>query len=100
MKKLLFLVPVRDNDGRSFHAEDWEWVELRLLELAGGFTMEGEVLGQWRGDDGTVYQDTSRRYAIAMAELEQAWGLLGEVKKRFRQEALYTEQPEVRVEIL
>lgn len=46
MKKLLFIVPVRDNDGRSFHAEDWEWLELRLLELAGGFTMEGEVLGQ------------------------------------------------------
>lgn len=90
-----FLVPILDNDKVAFTHADWEWLEDRIFSLAGGLSLEGVTSGKWRDDaTGLVHLDESRRYKTAISgdRLAEFTRFLGEVKIRFRQEAIYAER--------
>ncbi|HKO58893.1 MAG TPA: hypothetical protein VJ276_23705 [Thermoanaerobaculia bacterium] len=62
------LVPLADNEGRSFPLGLFEYFEALLLDVAGGFTRRGDVEGMWRSPDGHVFRDHSRAYALTLLE--------------------------------
>lgn len=100
MHKTTFLIPLTDNQGVPFQAEDFDWLQDELVLQFGGWSLEGTVEGAWKGDDGRVYRDRSYRYTVATTALDKLRGLLREAKARFAQEAIYLEVSETRVEIL
>lgn len=89
-----FLVPITDNDGAAFTADDWNWLEDRLFEVAGGLSLEGVTQGSWRDPEtGTVYRDESRRYATAVPadKVDAVLHIIRLAKLQFRQEAMFVE---------
>jgi hypothetical protein len=89
----MFLVPVRDNDGRLFRRAAWDALEDRLETTFGGFSQAPGIRGRWRVGN-RVYRDTSRQYVVAI----EAWGqlpawldLVEWVRVAFGQEAIYIE---------
>lgn len=101
-RKFLFLVPLLDNEGQPFPASDWDWLIDELVVRFGGYSLDGKVKGAWRDDTGHVYHDSSNRYCVAVEAPKAAelFGFLGEVKARFRQLALYVEEPKTEVTFL
>ncbi len=95
MKKIVFLVPLLDNDSQPFPASDWDWMQDELVARYGGWTLDGHVEGAWRDDSGQVYRDRSVRYVVVVPEtaVSGLFSFLGDIKARFRQLALYVEQP-------
>ena len=101
-RKFLFLVPLLDNEGQPFPASEWDWMTDELVVRFGGWSLDGRVEGAWRDDTGHVYRDASVRYSVAIEEAKVAelFGFLGDVKARFRQLALYVEEPKTEVTFL
>jgi hypothetical protein len=99
-QKAIFLLPLLDNSGQPFPASDWDWLTDELVARFGGWTFDGKVEGAWLDrQSGRVYRDASARYVVvverpAMGEL---FTFLGDVKNRFRQEALFVELPQTEV---
>jgi hypothetical protein len=90
--KTVFLVPLRDNDGRPFAESDWLALEARLLQF-GGFSWIDNVAGIWQAS-GRVYRDVSRQYTVSLKRWIQlpAWlEIVLWVRTHFRQEAIYIE---------
>ena len=58
--------------------------------------------GAWRDETGTVYEDESYRFAVAYGPEKDAEvrAVLEDTRVRFQQLALYTERPNVAVEII
>jgi hypothetical protein len=101
--KTIFLLPLLDNDGQPFATSDWDWLTDELVIRFGGWTLDGKVEGAWRDPkSGQVYRDSSVRYVVVVEEpaVEGLLSFLGEVKTRFRQEALYVERPTTEVTFL
>lgn len=100
MIKTMFLVPVRDNAGRSFPKSTWRRLDRQLMLAFGGFSAIAEVRGAWESQ-GRVYRDVSRQYVVALDSWNQfsAWlDVVGWVRETFHQEAIYIEvngQPEI-----
>jgi hypothetical protein len=91
--KTVFLVPVRDNEGRRFQPLAWRALKQRLISDFGGYTLTHGVQGAWR-DEGLVYEDLNRQYTVVLS----SWGQLAAwlrtvswVRETFRQEAIYIE---------
>jgi hypothetical protein len=61
--KALFLLPVRDTDGRDL-AADIRVVEDAVFEAFGGWWCLGDVEGTYRMPDGAKATDHSRQYAV------------------------------------
>jgi hypothetical protein len=92
MIKTIFLVPVRDNDGRPFPRSAWRALEDRLLQF-GGFSFTDGVYGTWQFG-GRMYRDRSRRYTVSLTswmQLPASLELVHWVRGTFRQEAIYVE---------
>ena len=101
MRQYKFLVPLTNNAGTPFTASEFAWLQDELVIRFGGWTLDGTVQGAWRGADGTVYGDTSRRYLLVTDQpREQVLGFLAQVRDRFQQEALYVEEPQTEVTFL
>lgn len=100
MHKATFLVPLTDNEGAAFTQDDWDWLQDSLVAQFGGWSIESTVQGAWKAEDGKVYRDQSFRYSVATDAIDTLRDLLHEVKRRFRQLAIYLELSEARVEIL
>jgi hypothetical protein len=86
----VFLVPLRDNDGRPFPQAAWTELHERLLGL-GGYSQFDGVVGAWVSE-GRVFRDVSRQYTVSLGSLRQlpAWLEVVEwVRLRFAQEAIY-----------
>ncbi len=101
--KTIFLIPLLDNSGQPFATSDWDWLTDELVIRFGGWTLDGKVEGAWRDPkSGQVYRDASVRYVVVVEEpaVEGLFSFLGEVKARFRQEALYVERPTTEVTFL
>lgn len=98
--KASFLIPLTDNSGTPFGADDFAWLQGELVARFGGWSLEGTVEGAWQGEDGQVYRDRSYRYTVATSALDALRGLLREAKVRFGQASLYLEVSETRVEFL
>jgi hypothetical protein len=97
--KTLFLVPIRDNDGKVFPKRAWRELEDRL-RMFGGFTRLGLVEGEWTDAAGRIYRDRSRQYGSVLSVRDlAAWlAIVTWVQERFGQEAMYVEiagQPEI-----
>ncbi len=92
MVKTMFLVPIRDNEGRPFPRSHWRELEQQLLQF-GGFSRTTGVAGTWT-DGGRIYRDTSRQYVVSLQSWTQipAWlEIVRWARERFRQEAIYIE---------
>jgi hypothetical protein len=90
--KVLFYLPLRDNDGRELFA-DIEVVRTELFVRFDGWTFSGYVEGAYRMADGTRALDQSAAYVVVLeesriAELEQ---VLQDFKGKTTQEAIYLE---------
>jgi|SRR5581483_3474377 len=90
--KLLFYLPLRDNDGRELSAEIEE-VELDLIDRFGGWTLVGVVKGMWMMADKTPVHDESNAYALVTDEgrVAEAEAILRAFKAKTTQEAIYFE---------
>ena len=92
MVKTVFLVPIRDNEGRPFPRSYWQGLEQQLLQF-GGFSRTTGVAGAWTSE-GRIYRDTSRQYIVSLASWTQlpSWlEVVQSARKQFRQEAIYVE---------
>ena len=88
----MFLVPIRDNEGRAFEVDAWAELDRRLLQF-GGASAGGLVSGTWESDGG-VHREKSRQYQVGLArwtDLPDWLDLLRWVRGRFRQDAIYFE---------
>ncbi|HEY7064707.1 MAG TPA: hypothetical protein VII06_24755 [Chloroflexota bacterium] len=93
MIKTIFLVPVRDNEGRRFTRPAWQALDRRLAAAFGGLSIRFGVVGTWQADEHT-YRDTSREYTVSLATWRQlaAWlAIVDWACERFGQEATYVE---------
>ena len=102
-RKLLFLVPLLDNNDPPFPASDSDWLCDELVSRFGGCTLDGKVEGAWRDPaTGRIYRDTSLRYVVVAEQpaVADLLGFLTQVKARFRQEALFVELPQTEVRFL
>ena len=90
--KLVFFLPIRDNDGRELTAERSELEdELYLHFLA--WTKLGIVQGAYRMSDGTRMVDEHQAYAILLDEIlvPDVEDVLRRFKAKTLQEAMYLE---------
>lgn len=94
MIQTVILIPLTDNDGEPFPSSIWHQLQESLLTLAGGYSEEGPVSGAWRDQNGRVYRDKSLRYTVSLNSWTQfpEWlRLVDDLRKLYRQEALYIE---------
>jgi hypothetical protein len=69
MVELTILIPIADNDGKTFAPAHHQVWERYIVETFGGFSLlPGSVVGAW-SDDGTVFNDHARAYIIAVVGL-------------------------------
>ena len=92
MVKATFLLPFRDNDGRSLRAEIKE-LRGKVFEQFFGWTREGTVEGAFLMSTGVVARDKLLKYSVVLSgdSLDGLIGLLLEFKGKTTQEKLYLE---------
>jgi hypothetical protein len=90
--KVVFFVPVKDNDGRPLQAEIDD-LEMELTIHFVGWTFQGYVRGYFRMADGTPSMDVSASYFIGMerSRLDEVVAILQNFINKTLQEALYLE---------
>lgn len=90
--KLVFYLPLRDNDARELRPEIDEF-ELDLGLRFGGWSMVGVVKGTYLMADRTLSYDESNAYELVTDEsrAEEVRDLLRAFKAKTTQEALYFE---------
>ncbi|HUR55827.1 MAG TPA: hypothetical protein VMZ71_16945 [Gemmataceae bacterium] len=90
--KLVFYLPLRDNDGRELRQEIAD-TELELVSLFDGWTFTGVVKGMWLMADKSPAYDESNSYAVVTDEsqIPTVEAILRDFKARTTQEAIYFE---------
>ena len=90
--KLVFYLPLRDNDGRELRTEITD-VELELVTRFNGWTFTGVVKGMYMMADKTPVHDESNAYAVVTDEdrVPEVESILRDFKARTTQEAIYFE---------
>ena len=92
MFEVTILIPVYDNEGTFFSADDHHEFETRLAERFGGFSLvPTSVIGAWV-DGPKTYRDDLRAYVIALRSIGQGGAVTDIVqfaKSHYRQEAIY-----------
>jgi len=93
-KKVTFIIPKFDNDGRDLSAERVE-LESDLTRQLNGWT-RSEVAGEWRDEVWTTYRDQSWAYFVLIEDNEQGDHFLtilkrclSDFKRKTRQETIY-----------
>jgi hypothetical protein len=87
-------VPLARNDGEPVTDTELGAIEDDLFNIAGGFTSTDST-GAWRSDDGTVYREPVRVYAVDVADAiqqdagERLLSLAEFVATALEQEAVY-----------
>ena len=92
MFELQLLIPLADNEARTFTKEHHAQFEREILSRFGGLSMlPGTVAGQWIGAAKT-HHDTMRVYSVGIESITQG-GLVGELveiaKTLYRQESIF-----------
>lgn len=102
MLKVTVLLPVRDNQGERVPREIFREFESEVTQLAGGFTEDGIVKGEWVDEDGTIYRDRSRRYIIAANEehLDGLREITTRTGSRIHQRTMYFEVSQTEIVFL
>jgi squalene cyclase len=96
MKRVTFIIPKLDNNGKRFPAKVLAELRRDILEIAGGYTWR-HVRGAWYDeDDGTTYQDASWEYTVVMeeAKIEELLRWLEKAKNLLAQQAMWVEVQE------
>ncbi len=90
--KVVFFVPVKDNDGRPLQAEIDD-LEMELIITFVGWTFQGYVKGYYRMLDGSRSIDVNASYFIVIEEsrLGELIAILEGFLKGTLQEAIYLE---------
>lgn len=66
MLELVFLIPLVANSHRHFSPKHHKRFERLLLDLFGGWTREGPVIGAWRDGHGVDYCEPSFKYKVKL----------------------------------
>src|SRR5262245_55126546 len=90
--KVVFYLPLKDNDGRVLAAEIKE-VEAELFVHFVGWTFLGYIKGAYRMADQTCALDESGAYTVALDEsrIGEVEQILRDFKTKTKQEAIYLE---------
>src|SRR5438128_9235991 len=90
--KALFLIPVKDNDGRDL-ATEIEALRAALLITFDGWSYLGLVQGAYRMASGEASFDLHQAYTVALDEsrLDELEQILRGFKTKTLQEAIYLE---------
>jgi hypothetical protein len=90
--KMVFYLPLRDNDGRELRAEIAE-TEMELVTRFGGWTLIAVVKGMYMMADKTPVHDESNAYAVVTddSRIAEVESLLKAFKAKTTQEAIYFE---------
>lgn len=90
--KAVFLLPLRDNDGRDLSAEV-RAAEDDLLRRFGRWTLMGVARGTYTMPDGTTAEDRSNEYAIVLEpdRVPELIGVVRAFKAKTKQESIYLE---------
>ncbi|MBN9120895.1 MAG: hypothetical protein J0I06_17380 [Planctomycetes bacterium] len=90
--KLVFYLPLRDNDGRALAAEISD-VETELVARFGGWTLLAVVKGMYMMANQTPVHDESNAYAVVTEDgrVGEVETLLRAFKAKTTQEAIYFE---------
>jgi hypothetical protein len=95
-------VPLDDNQGRPFSADEWDAALGGLIARFGGATLDRPLEGFWVAPDGRVQRDRVRPMIVSfpphrLAEFRESLDALG---RRLGQEAVYVRYGEPNVEVL
>jgi hypothetical protein len=66
MIEALVLIPIAGNDGRRFPDDVLLELRRRLVDVAGGLTIEHEVSGVWIAPDGREVTEPMTPYSVAL----------------------------------
>ena len=90
--KMLFYLPLRDNDGRELRAEIND-VELDLVTRFNGWTLIGVVKGMYLMADKSPVHDELNAYAVVTEDtrIPEVEAILKAFKAKTTQEAIYFE---------
>lgn len=93
MFEVQILIPVVDNDGEAFSAEHHRVFEGEAVDRFGGFTLYPvETVGGWRNEEGRLFVDRSRVYAVAVQTIADGGKVADLVifaRSHYRQEAIF-----------
>lgn len=85
------LLPLQDNDHRSFPEHQFKQIQQELKEKFGGVTAytRSPAEGQWC-NDGTVWKDDIVIYEVMVSDLEPLWweNYRQQLERRFGQDQL------------
>jgi len=86
-----FLVPTLDNNKAFFACHLWTQLERALVEEFKGYSVERGIHGVWVNNEGKQFDDSSRRYIVAIPQEKEAYllDIIDEVKRDFKQESIY-----------
>lgn len=93
MIQIITLIPINYNDGRKIPIQEYRDFEDKLLEIAGGFSIDGITAGSWM-DNNELYRDKSRKYIIAVekqSQVKQIKQVIIQTGKKLGQLAMYFE---------
>ena len=86
------LLPLYDNDGHAFDAEEYVHLRTELADHFGGVTayMRAPARGVWRGDSGETTRDDIVIFEVMTGELDNAWwaAFRERLEEHFRQESV------------
>lgn len=90
--KVVFYLPLLDNDGRSLRSEI-DQLEVNLYIQFVGWTFLGYVKGAYKMADGSKSLDESAAYSLVVGEerIDEVVKLLQNFKEQTTQEAIYLE---------
>ena len=101
MKKATFIIPKQDNEGNKFPKTTVLEIQRDILELYGGYTVRS-VEGGWMDEAGKVYQEHNWEYTVVLedSELEALVDWLEKMKVILRQEAMFLEVSDTKVQFI
>ena len=92
MVKVVFYLPLKDNDGRDLSREIEE-AEAELFVLFGAWTLHGYIKGSYQMASGLAVIDESAWYSVVIEEsqISDVESVLRSFKEKTTQEAIYFE---------
>jgi hypothetical protein len=92
MHLIQFLLPLSDNEGKTFSRSEFEKVRAELTEQFGGVTafVQSPALGLWKDENDQVSRDAVVMFEVMAEELDKPWwtDYRQSLEQRFKQEEL------------
>jgi hypothetical protein len=92
MKLLQILLPLYDNDGKSYPKSMFDRIRLELTDTFGGVTafLRSPAVGLWEDESREVKRDDVVLFEVMTDELDRAWwqSFRRDLEKRFAQQSI------------